>query len=99
MDNDRLEKVEFFTSEQDRMTRMLNVCISDPTINPNAENLLQHAKDFLLNKMKMDNRMLDANVFVKKPEGLIQFSLLFLINGSRGFYTFWAILAHCAARL
>ena len=48
------------------MTRMLNVCISDPTINPNAENLLQHAKDFLLNKMKMDNRMMDANVFVKK---------------------------------
>ena len=48
------------------MTRMLNVSISDPMINPNAENHLQHTKDFLLNKMKMDNRMMDVNVYARK---------------------------------
>ena len=57
----RMDKLEFFNSEQERNKRSLEVSICHPNINPNDAQLEYHLKDFFSDTMKMTQREIDLN--------------------------------------
>ena len=65
-ESERLDKLEFLSSEVERKKRMLEVIITHPTLDKNCENLVDHVKHFLSTEMKMDRRNIDANLQAKK---------------------------------
>ena len=64
--NDRLNKLEYQASEDDRRKRILHVSITDPSINNQAPNLTETMTTFFSEKMKMSNREIDTNFNVQK---------------------------------
>ena len=62
VDGDRLDRVEFLTSEDERKRRLLEVTITHPDIDKDANQLDEHIKKFLTSKIKMNEREIDANL-------------------------------------
>ena len=62
----RLEKVEQFTSEEERKRRILEVSITHPDIDPSQPNLPEHVKNFMAGKLRMENREIDSQFTAKK---------------------------------
>ena len=62
----RLDKLEYLSSEKDRMTKLLEVTLTHPDINLNAPNLVNHVQEFMSDNMKMERRSIDVNLQVKK---------------------------------
>ena len=65
-DNDRLDRVEFLTSEEERKKLLLEINLTHPEINNGDSNLENHLKHFCSSKMGMPNREIDANIKVFK---------------------------------
>ena len=65
-ESERLEKLEYMTSEDERKNRLLHVTITHPQLEPNNPNLIDHTKQFLNNVLKMEPRTIDANMQVNK---------------------------------
>ena len=65
-DNDRLNKLEYVASEEERKKRQLEVTLTHPNIDPNTSDLTTHVKTFLLETVKMENREIDVNFQVRK---------------------------------
>ena len=67
-DNERLEKLEFQASENERKNRLLQITIAHPSINNNTHDLHSHTVNFFRNVMKMENREIDANLHAQKTQ-------------------------------
>ena len=48
------------------MTKLLEVTLTHPDINPNAADLVTHVQEFMSGNMKMERRSIDANFHIKK---------------------------------
>ena len=64
--NQRIERLEYVHSEEERKKRNLDVSITHPELNTSAEDLNKHGREFLLNHMRMENREIDSNMVIKK---------------------------------
>lgn len=65
-DNDRLAKLEYMASEEERKKRQLEVSLTHPNIDPNNSDLLVHVRSFLSTTLRMENREIDSNFQVRK---------------------------------
>ena len=74
--DDRLEKLEYLSSEEERKRRILEITITHPSIDYNSNDLEAHTKTFLASQMKMDSRSIDGNlkVFKSTRENTIRLS-------------------------
>ena len=86
-ESERLDKLEFLSSEVERKKRMLEVTITHPTLDKNCENLVDHVKHFLSTEMKMDRRNIDANLQAKSLQSKTPSLLFFPKEGSNCFCT------------
>ena len=64
--NDRLDRLEFLASEDERKKRFLEVSIKHPEINKEATDLEDKIKSFLTEKLNMENREIDPNMKIYK---------------------------------
>ena len=64
--DNRINKLEFSASEQERNNRVLQATITPPKIDISDENLNEHIRDFMKNELRMDQRSIDQNMIVKK---------------------------------
>lgn len=64
-DSERLDKLEYLNSENDRKKRSLEVSLTDPSIDI-SENLMQKVENIFSNRLKMTRREIDANLNVRK---------------------------------
>ena len=64
--SDRIERLEFATSEQERDKRQLQVLITHPDLNPSVEDLAGHVKKFMTDKMGISQRELDLSLQARK---------------------------------
>ena len=61
-DNGRIEKLEYSSSEVERRKRNLELLITHPSLENTSENLENHVQLFLSSKLKLENRLIDANL-------------------------------------
>lgn len=61
----RLEKLEYQSSENERLNRVHQVTITHPALDGNTQNLFSTASHFMENIMMMDWRQIDANMYVQ----------------------------------
>ena len=75
--HERLDRLEYRNSEEERMRRSLEVNITHPTIDNSVEDLEAHVREFLTGNMHMENRSIDVNMKVKKSprENTVQITL------------------------
>ena len=66
VDTNRIEKLEFLSSEDERKKRLLHSTITHPNINKNSENLKNHVINFFETTMQMERRIVDLNLQAKK---------------------------------
>ena len=64
--SDRISKLEFTTSEEERKKRLLQVTIKHPLLNFAAPNLVEHVKGFFQQHLKMESREIDCNLAASK---------------------------------
>ena len=64
--DNRIARLEYSSSEEDRKSKMLEVQISHPSIDSKSQNLTEHARTFLSNKLRMSPREIDANMIVSR---------------------------------
>ena len=62
----RIAKLEFMNSEEERKKRSLEVLITHLDLDPANENLSTHVSNFLRSKLNMGQREIDSNMMVKK---------------------------------
>ena len=60
-ESERLEKLEYITSEDERKRRLLHVTLTHPQIDTSTVRLLDPARQFLIDVMKMEPRSVDVN--------------------------------------
>ena len=76
--NDRLNKLEFQKSEDDRKNKLLEVSVTDPSLNSNSTSPRADVNNFFVHKMKMSPREIDQNFVVHKAKRtnsvIVQFS-------------------------
>ena len=65
-DSDRINRLEFATSEEERKKRLLEVSVTHPNIDTNAQNLTEHVRNFFQSVLKLPTRELDNSIQVKK---------------------------------
>ena len=63
---DRVGKLEYTTSEEERKKRILQISLKHPDIHPENDDLGAHVKEFLKNRLKMGPREVDANLTAAK---------------------------------
>ena len=64
--SDRINKLEFKNSEEERKKRLLQISIKHPLIDPNSNNLHDDIAKFLAENMKITNREMDTSLIVQK---------------------------------
>lgn len=64
--SDRLEKLEFDSSEKEREERLLHATMTHPSIDNQRTDLHAHVREFMLNHLRMTEREIDANMQVTK---------------------------------
>ena len=62
IDKNRIERLEQITSEEERKRRQLEIVVTHPSLNNESENLTGQVKTFLSSHMKMEPRLIDANL-------------------------------------
>ena len=65
-ESERLEKLEYITSEDERKRRLLHVTLTHPQIDSSTASLSDHVRQFMIDVMKMEPRTVDANMQVNK---------------------------------
>ena len=65
-DADRLERLEYAASEEERRRRQLEVSVSHPSLDNTSSDLSLHTKSFLKNSMKMEDREIDNVLLARK---------------------------------
>ena len=65
-DHDRVDRLEYQASEQEREKRNCQVTISHPKIETSSADLTNHIKNFMETDLKMDIREVDVNMTVRK---------------------------------
>lgn len=65
-DSQRIDKLEYLSSEEERKKRSLEVLITDPSITDNATNLQELTQKLFTDKLKMTSRELDSQFLVRK---------------------------------
>ena len=66
--DDRLRKLEYQSSEEDRRKRLLQVSVTHPSIDSSSNNLSEMIKLFFSEKMKMANREIDQNSKIQSQQ-------------------------------
>ena len=61
----RLDKLEFQSSENERLNRVLQVTITHPALEANSQNAYRNATHFMEDVMLMEWREIDANMYVQ----------------------------------
>lgn len=64
--SDRLERLEYLLSEEEREKRGLQAKITHPELDPDNTELKEHVDDFLSRKMVMRGRDIDSNLMAMK---------------------------------
>ena len=64
--NDRIERLEYLSSEEERKKRLLQVSLKHPLIDLNSPDLCKHVKDFMCQTLRMDSREIDSNLTATK---------------------------------
>ena len=64
--SNRIEKLEFLNSEEERKKRILHASITHPTLNKNHDDLHAHVKSFFESTLQMDSRHIDSNFQARK---------------------------------
>ena len=64
--SDRLERLEFIASEQERENRQLHILITHPDLNTDSEDLAGHVRDFMTKKMMMPKKEVDMSLQARK---------------------------------
>ena len=62
--NDRLDRLEFLSSEDERKKRILEAIITDPDVSEDSSDLKGDITNIFSRKLGMENRELDANMKV-----------------------------------
>ena len=65
-DEERLDRLEYLASEEERRKRQLEVVITHPDIDSTEENLEPVVKNFLSNHMEMEAREIDGSMRIRK---------------------------------
>ena len=60
--SDRLSRLEYLASEEEREKRLLQVVVTHPELDPNNNDLRKHTCEFLRNKLRMTEREIDPNL-------------------------------------
>ena len=66
--DDRLSKLEYINSEEERKKNTLQSLFTHESINQNSDTLKDDIKNFFTDKLKMENREIDQNLNVKKSK-------------------------------
>ena len=74
---DRIDKLEYKSSEDERKERLLFINFTHPNINNNHENLNQHVSEFLTHYLLMEPREIDSNLYVSRSPRANTVSLRF----------------------
>ena len=64
--SDRLARLEYLASEEEREKRLLQVVVTHPELDPNNNDLRKHTCEFLRNKLRMTEREIDPNLSATK---------------------------------
>ena len=62
----RIERLEYLSSEDERKKRLLQVSIKHPLIDINSTDLCKHMKEFMAQTLRMNPREIDANLTANK---------------------------------
>ena len=65
-DSDRLDKLEYLRSEEERKNRFLHATITHSSINKNSPDLTNHVINFFETTLQMPRRNIDLNLLTKK---------------------------------
>ena len=63
---DRIDKLEYLNSEEERKSRIKQIFITHPSIKNEDPNLESQAAQFLSQQLNMDRREIDANMVINK---------------------------------
>ena len=66
VDTNRIEKLEFLSSEDERKKRLLHSTITHPNLNKNSDDLKNHVINFFETTMQMERRIVDLDLQAKK---------------------------------
>ena len=67
-DSERLNKLEFFNSEEERKKRSLEVCFTHPNIQTSSVNVSEQLGSLLRDTLKLESHQFDANLRVRKSK-------------------------------
>ena len=67
-DSQRIDKLEYISSEEERKKRSLEVSVTDPSINIGSNNLSQQIEKLFTDKLKMERREIDSRLLVRKAK-------------------------------
>ena len=65
---DRIEKLEYQASEDERRKKLLEATVTHPSIDNASTSLLEDTKFFFSDKLKIENREIDQNCYVRKSK-------------------------------
>ena len=82
---DRINKLEFQNSEDERRNNSSQVLITHSSLNKDSENPVDHVKIFLRSKIRMENREIDANMTVRRAQRENTFRITFSHPRFKGF--------------
>ena len=74
---DRLDRLEYLSSEENRKKRILEVTITHPDINKDTSDLKAHVREFLSNQLDLENREFDENMKVFKARRVNSLKIAF----------------------
>ena len=63
--DNRIEKLEFASSDQERVRRLLQVTLTHPKLDTKTQDLNQHVRNFMVTDLKMEQRTIDLNMSVR----------------------------------
>ena len=68
-DSQRLNKLEYLNSEEDRKKRFLEICFTHPSFQSSSSNIPhEQLNDVLKTTLQLENREIDANIRVRKSK-------------------------------
>ena len=67
-DNSRLEKLKFFSSEEERKKLLSQVCFTHPSVSSDSPQSCEHVKGILTSLLKISGSEMDSNLHVQKTK-------------------------------
>ena len=67
-DCQRLSKLEFLNSEEERKKKSLEICLTHPTIHTSSDNIPHQVTQVFTSILKLEGRELDSNLKIRKSQ-------------------------------